>query len=178
MAKNLVREHYLYKTYQNMKFRCNDKNNHRYGGRGIKVCERWLEPRGAGFWNFVEDMGERPEGMSIDRIDNDSDYEPSNCRWATKIEQSMNTSVNIPINLKRLSKETGLRYGALYYRYIHGHSLMFGKSGKYIVSGVEHGLFEAAKVINCNQRTLSKARSKADMYGNFKVKGVEVKYVS
>ncbi len=82
-----------YKSWQKMKERCySAKANryHVYGGRGIKVCERWLNS----FTNFLEDMGERPEGMTLDRVDVNSDYTPKNCRWATYKEQSNNKSSN------------------------------------------------------------------------------------
>lgn len=61
-----------------------------YGGRGITVCARWREPDGRGFANFIADMGERPDDRSIDRVDNDGNYEPDNCRWATRAEQRAN----------------------------------------------------------------------------------------
>jgi len=87
-----------YETWRGMKGRCLNKkrNDYKYyGGRGIKVCERWLE-----FKNFLDDMGERPEGKTLDRKDNDGNYEPSNCRWATKQEQQLNRN-----NYTGLSKE-------------------------------------------------------------------------
>jgi hypothetical protein len=82
-----------------MKSRCLDPNNNRflyYGGRGIRVCDRWLEPNGQGFINFLADMGRKPSPEhSLDRYPNqDGNYEPGNCRWATDTEQANNKSNN------------------------------------------------------------------------------------
>lgn len=78
-----------HQVWSAMKERCINSSHQafsRYGGRGIKVCQRWLES----FQNFLDDMGEPPPGMSLDRKDVDGNYEPSNCRWATDTEQANN----------------------------------------------------------------------------------------
>ena len=89
----------VHRTWCQMRRRCLDKNSKnyfRYGGRGIKICDRWLES----FENFYADMGEPPSiKHSIDRINNNGNYEPSNCRWATNKQQNRNYSKNIDITI-------------------------------------------------------------------------------
>ena len=97
---------------------------HLYYDKGIRTCDRWLS-----FNNFFADMGEAPDGMSIDRLDNNRGYEPSNCRWATSIEQANNTSRNRIITAHGKSmtvamwaREINVKPNTIYYRLRRGWS--------------------------------------------------------
>ena len=110
------------KAWMSLRNRCNNPMNrsyHRYGGRGIKVCERWDD-----FSNFLADMGPRPSVLhSIDRIENNSSYSPDNCRWATKTEQARNKGSTVLVNyggkimcVKEVSVLCGVGQGTILYR--------------------------------------------------------------
>lgn len=121
-----------YETWKSMVKRCtnpNDKFYHRYGGRGIRVCERWLGD--GGFERFLADVGHRPsKSHSLDRFPNgDGDYEPGNVRWATPTEQGRNTSRNriLEYNGERRcvtewAEVTGIPFRALHMRVQRGWS--------------------------------------------------------
>lgn len=111
-----------YQSWASMKSRCNSKSNpayHNYGGRGITICNRWKD-----FNNFLNDLGTRPTiNYQLDRIDNNGNYEPPNCRWATKKEQANNRRRSIIIerdgikkSLKEWCNELNINYSTACYR--------------------------------------------------------------
>jgi len=118
----------LYHVWASMKDRCYNKNSKAYpdyGGRGVTVCERW---RGS-YTLFESDMGDRPEGTSIDRIDNNGNYEPSNCKWSTRQEQQRNqrravyvTIENTVYRAVELSEKYGLKTDTIVARAAKGFS--------------------------------------------------------
>lgn len=98
--------HPLFNVWVAMHQRCTNskcKSYPRYGGRGIRVCDEWTGPEG--FSQFIADMGEPPKGMSLDRIDNDGHYCPSNCRWASRSQQQRNRSADV-LRLVTIGDET------------------------------------------------------------------------
>ena len=119
-----------YKVWNNLKTRCNNPkavNYHRYGGRGINICEEWLNS----FEKFILDVGKRPSNKhSIDRIDNNGNYCKENCKWSTKYEQAINRSTNRLfeyngklITLQDMINQTGMTYLAVNKRLNKGISV-------------------------------------------------------
>ena len=115
-----------YKIWTGMKQRCHTKSTTSYkwyGARGISVCERWQE-----FSAFLEDMGEAPKGMTLDRIDNAGNYEPTNCRWVDIFAQANNRRQNyrlithdgLTLGVRQWEKRLGLSGGALWHRIKNG----------------------------------------------------------
>lgn len=156
-----------YKSYDSMKQRCNNPNNkdyRYYGGKGVIVCNRWLES----FMNFFEDMGERPQGMSIDRLDNSEHYCKENCKWSDKYEQSNNrkgiTCVEIGGVKKTISqwqKISGVSRSTILKRInagITGHEIIRESSKKNIqipFNGVAHTTIEWSKITGIAPNTLN-----------------------
>jgi hypothetical protein len=97
-TKHGMSRSHIYGVWTVMRDRCNNPDNpsyHNYGGRGIQVCERWES-----FTDFLADMGERPQGYEIDRIDNNGNYEPANCRWLSKQKNLNNKRTNRFLELR------------------------------------------------------------------------------
>lgn len=142
-----IRSHGLYRTpenisYHNMKARCLNKNNqayHNYGGRGITICDRWLES----FMNFYEDMGKKPKGSSLDRIDNSKGYSKENCRWADKVTQALNTRV------RSTTGKSNIHYNKA------GYNVRFQRNNKNSYHGTYRTLKEA---ISVRDRILNKEK--------------------
>lgn len=117
-----------YNVWRGIMARCYNPNHisyKYYGAKGVTVCKRWL----SSFDNFFDDMGEKPSGKSIDRIDSSGNYEPSNCKWSTIEEQNRNMSTNITITMNGETKtvaEWAREYGVsrfpIYRRISHGWS--------------------------------------------------------
>lgn len=109
-----------------MHARCSNKafkQYNDYGGRGIKVCQRWSGKDGA--LNFITDMGPRPKGATVERRENDEDYSPNNCYWGTRKEQGRNKRNNLRVTYKgrtqclsAWAEELGCHQSALYYRIV------------------------------------------------------------
>ena len=118
-----------YKSWVAMKERClnpKNKNYKNYGAKGVSICETWVRS----FENFFEDMGERPVGFSLDRIDYTGDYYKENCRWASSRDQQNNKSSNVVINhngklktLSQLSDESVVSYNTFQNRVKRGWNI-------------------------------------------------------
>ena len=115
-----------YRIWSGLKHRCADSSNPNYGGRGIRVCDRWMD-----FRKFLADMGPRPSKQhSIDRINNDGDYEPENCRWATPRQQANNSRKAVfyqyegeKLSVAQLARRCGVPYKTFHARLARGWPL-------------------------------------------------------
>ncbi len=115
-----------YVAWRSMKARCLNKNSEsygRYGGRGIVICDKWVDS----FESFLVDMGEAPASMTLDRIDNNGDYTPGNCKWSTCEEQANNRSSNViltvdgcSMSISMWARKVGLKRSTLEARIKNG----------------------------------------------------------
>lgn len=120
----------IYRTWADMIKRCTDIKTSNHMGRGIEVCYRWSNKNPKGFENFYRDVGDPPKGLTLDRINNNGNYEPNNWRWATPKQQARNTSQNIFLTYNNetklmilFSEEYKIPYGTLWARiYVYGWS--------------------------------------------------------
>lgn len=159
-----------YGVWCEMKARCR-KSHHKhyvnYGARGIKVCDRWNL-----FYVFLEDMGRRPsDNHTIERIDNEGDYEPSNCKWATRKEQIRNRRNSIileyegkKITLQDIADKHKVRYQSIVGRYKNGWSV----SEKILKSPLNN--LEASRLYGVSKSTVSYLRIKAGIRQHFRKK--------
>lgn len=157
----------LYSTWISMRSRCRNKKNpsyKRYGSRGIDVCPEWDDFRS--FYKWAMTNGYKA-GLSIDRIDNDGNYEPNNCRWADKETQANNTSKNVFLEIEGITrtisehaKHYGMDYSHLYYRYESGfrEEQLIAPSMKQPIminiDGVEKNLKEWSRVYGLSYNTV------------------------
>lgn len=140
----------IYRVWAAMKKRClnpNDASYKNYGGRGIKVCERWMS-----FLNFYADMGEPPQaGMDIDRRDNNGHYEPSNCRWVTRLVNANNCRSNVLVvvdgakmSVSEAARAIGVRPNTLHRRIANGLDLSKALNTNSLKSRGAAGRFQKA----------------------------------
>lgn len=175
-----------YNSWYGMKRRCYNKahkdfKNH--GARGIVICERWLNS----FQNFYNDMGPKPSSKhTLDRINNEGNYEPSNCRWSTSKEQNNNTRANLRFKYKgslktisEISSAENINYFTLYGRVVERNMSLSAALSKEIrpkaksidknkvITLILKGLrnCEISKILECDASTVSKIRSKIAMKG-------------
>ena len=158
------------RVWGGMKSRCHNPKNHaypRYGGRGIFVCNEWLFD----FDKFFEDMGPKPKGMDLDRIDNDKGYSKENCRWISRTENSRNTrrTVFFDVNgsmmkVHQIAEATGQKESTISYRIKSGMSVEKVMSTAKLPNGVrkgeQHGTYYEYQRWDCRCAPCKMAASK------------------